>query len=264
MLISCCSLWENSTLDASVKEKIRSGVVAQLRQTWQGKRVDRAFVQTLHENLPVEVLARFDTAERLAPIMTTASGISGNPRLIKRFLNALSIRMAISNAQGVGVDEAVLAKLLLFERLGNSKAFAELMKKVSGSDTGKPTFLGEWEAKLAAGETVTLPAPFDDLFFKEWLSLPPGLAQIDLRGALYVSREHAPLINPGGSSLVRRRGVIKCAAPATRHGFEAKGPPEAGSTARDSGHDGPATRSRSPGTGMGRTTNPRSLLDSRG
>ena len=48
----------------------------------------------------------------------------GNPRLIKRFLNALSIRMTISNAQGVGVDEAVLAKLLLFERLGNPKAYA--------------------------------------------------------------------------------------------------------------------------------------------
>jgi hypothetical protein len=53
--------------------------------------------------------------------MTTASGMVGNPR----FLNALSFRMAISNVQGVGVDEAVLAKLLLFERLGNPTAFAE-------------------------------------------------------------------------------------------------------------------------------------------
>lgn len=94
------------------------------------------------------------------------------------------------------MDEAVLAKLLLFERLGNSKAFAELMNKVSGSDTGQPTFLGEWETKLAAGETVEPPAPFDEPFFKEWLSLPPALAKTDLRGALYVSREHAPLITP--------------------------------------------------------------------
>ena len=53
--------------------------------------------------------------------MTTASGIAGNPRLIKRFLNALAIRMAISKAHGVGVDEAVLAKMLLFERVGNRK-----------------------------------------------------------------------------------------------------------------------------------------------
>ena len=187
---------ENSDIEADVKEKIRVGVCGQLRQTWQGKRVDRAFVQSLHEQLPAELIGRFDTAERLAPMMTTASGILGNPRLIKRFLNALAIRMAISNAQGVGVDEAVLAKLLLFERLGNPKAFADLIAKVSASETGKPTFLAVWEEKIAAGRTVELPAPFDDSFFAEWLALPPTLADTDLRGALYVSREHAPLITP--------------------------------------------------------------------
>ena len=40
---------ENSDLDAERKEKIRAGVCEQLGQTWQGKRVDRAFVQSLHE-----------------------------------------------------------------------------------------------------------------------------------------------------------------------------------------------------------------------
>lgn len=187
---------ENSELDEDVKEKIREGVVAQLRQTWTGKRVDRAFVQSLHDPLPPELIGRFDTADRLAPLMTTASGILGNPRLIKRFLNALAIRMTISNAQGVGVDEAVLAKLLLFERLGNPKAFAELMAHVSTSDTGKPTFLAEWEEKAIAGQDQTLSSPFDDPFFAEWLMLPPAIAGTDLRGALYVSREHAPLITP--------------------------------------------------------------------
>jgi predicted KAP-like P-loop ATPase len=108
---------ENSTLAEDVQEKIRLGVCAQLRQTWQGKRVDRAFVQSLHADFPDDLIGRFGTADRLAPLMTTASGISGNPRLVKRFLNALAIRMTISKAQGVGVDEAVLAKLLLFERL---------------------------------------------------------------------------------------------------------------------------------------------------
>ena len=82
---------ENSALEDAVKEKIRAGVCAQLRQTWQGKRVDRAFVQSLHGGFPAELIGNFDTADRLAPLMATASGIVGNPRLIKRFLNALSI-----------------------------------------------------------------------------------------------------------------------------------------------------------------------------
>jgi predicted KAP-like P-loop ATPase len=187
---------ENSILGDDIKEKIRAGVCQQLRQTWQGKRVDRAFVQTLHDKFPDDLIGKFDTADRLAPMMTSASGIVGNPRLIKRFLNALSIRMAISNAQGVGVDEAVLAKLLLFERMGNPKAYAELVSAVGASETGKPAFLAEWEDKANAGADPALAPPWDDPFVKEWLTLPPRLADKDLRGALYVSREHAPLITP--------------------------------------------------------------------
>jgi predicted KAP-like P-loop ATPase len=187
---------ENSTLDDDAKEKIRAGICQQLRQTWQGKRVDRAFVQTLYDKFPDDLIGKFDTADRLAPMMTSASGIIGNPRLIKRFLNALAIRMAISNAQGVGVDEAVLAKLLLFERLGNAKAYAELVSAVGASERGAPAFLAEWEDKANTGAELALAAPWDDPFVKEWLTLPPKLSDKDLRGALYVSREHAPLITP--------------------------------------------------------------------
>lgn len=187
---------ENSDLAEDVKETIRVGVCKQLRQTWQGKRVDRAFVQSLHPEFPDDLVGKLDTADRLAPLMTTASGISGNPRLIKRFLNALAIRMTISRAQGVGVDEAVLAKLLLFERLGNPKAYSELIAAASASDTGKAAFLADWERKAVAGAELKLDAPWDEPFVTEWLTLPPTLADVDLRGALYVSREHAPLITP--------------------------------------------------------------------
>lgn len=187
---------ENSALPEVVQEKIRAGVCQQLRQTWQGKRVDRAFVQSLHDNFPDELVGKLDTADRLAPLMTTASGIVGNPRLIKRFLNALAIRMTIAKAQGVGVDEAVLAKLLLFERLGNPNAYAELISAASANESGKPVFLAEWEAKAISGTELALVAPWDDPFVLEWLTLPPSLAEIDLRGALYVGREHAPLITP--------------------------------------------------------------------
>lgn len=187
---------DNSDLSQEHKDRIRTGVCEQLRKTWQGKRVDRAFVAGLHPNLPSELVGKLDTADRLAPLMVAATGIAGNPRLIKRFLNALSIRMTISNAQGVGVDEAVLAKLMLFERLGDSKAFAHLVSKVSMSDTGKPAFLADWEQAAVAGAQLSLEDPWKAPFIEEWLRLPPALADIDLRGALYVSREHAPLITP--------------------------------------------------------------------
>lgn len=187
---------ENSGLESEVKEALRAGVCSQLGKTWQGKRVDLKFLRTVHAELPDELIARLDAADRLAPLMTTATGIAGNPRLIKRFLNALSIRMAMARAQGVGVDESELVKVLLFERCGDPKAYAELVKAVTEGDDGKPAILDLWEKSAVAGEALELKAPWNDPFIAEWLRLPPQLGGSDLRGALYVSREHAPLITP--------------------------------------------------------------------
>lgn len=186
---------DNSDIGHDDRERIRGAIAKQLKETWQGKRVDRAFVTGLHSFSP-EMVGRFDTADRLAPIMTNATGILGNPRLVKRFLNALAIRMTISKAHGVGVDEAVLAKLLLFERLGPRAAYDKLRLAVTSDDGGKAKFLADWEERAATGQVVALDAPWETPFVREWLALPPRLADVDLRGALYVSREHAPLITP--------------------------------------------------------------------
>ncbi|PCJ36300.1 MAG: ATPase [Cellvibrionales bacterium] len=187
---------ENSNLADEQKESLRLGVCEQLSKTWQGKRVDLKFLRELNGELPNELVAKLDAADRLAPLMTSATGISGNPRLIKRFMNALSIRMAMAKSQGVTVDEASLAKILLFERCGNPKAYAELVKAVTEGDDGKPLFISEWEEGISSGNTPELNAPWDDGFALEWLRLSPPLGDQDLRGALYVSREHAPLITP--------------------------------------------------------------------
>ena len=61
---------------------------------------------------------------------------------------------------------------------------------------GKPRFLAEWEEKAFGGEEPDLPEAWQEQFIREWLKIPPRLADLDLRGVLYVSREHAPLITP--------------------------------------------------------------------
>jgi predicted KAP-like P-loop ATPase len=187
---------ENSQLDPTIKENIRLKICERLGQTWQGKSVNSDYVKTLHQGFDDALIGQFDMADRLAPLMTTATDIRGNPRLIKRFLNALAIRMSISTAHGVGVDEAVLAKMLLFERLGSPKAYDELSKAVSESADGKPSFLSPWEEEVAVGEDPKLPSNWDNPFIREWLTLHPRLSDHDLRGVLYVSREHAPVITP--------------------------------------------------------------------
>lgn len=187
---------ENSCLDEGVKESIRTKTCDQLAKTWRGSRVDRAFMESIFDGFPSDLIARFDTADRLAPLMTAASQIAGNPRIIKRFLNALSIRMAISNAHGVSVDEAVLAKMLLFERCAPRKAYEKLTNAVNGDEDGKPRFLKNWEESSNPSEELENVEDWNDPFIHEWLTVSPNLADTDLRGVLYVSREHAPLITP--------------------------------------------------------------------
>lgn len=187
---------EASELDEGTKEEIRDKVTKQLSLSWKGKRVDRKFVTSLGIDLPDSLQSKIETAERLAHIMTTSSKINGNPRLIKRFLNTLSIRMSISKSHGVGVDEAVLVKLLLFERCGNPNAYSKLLTAVNENGEGKPLFIADWETDSVKGKEITLDEEWNDDFIKEWFKLSPTLADKDLRGALYVSREHAPIITP--------------------------------------------------------------------
>lgn len=185
---------DNGELTVAEKDTLRAAIGAQLRESWKGSRVDRAFLTSRGIDLPPALLSRLETAERLAPLMTTSDNVAGNPRLIKRFLNALSIRMTISRAQGVGVDEAVLAKLLLFERLATPAAYAALTSAVNADTEGKPRLLAPWETAAERGELFEPDDAWDDPFVREWLALAPALADKDLRGALYVGREQAPLI----------------------------------------------------------------------
>lgn len=229
----------NSTLGDTDRERIRHAVCERLAKTWQGLRIDRPFIQGIGIDLPNGLVAQLDTADRLTPIMARASGIAGNPRLVKRFLNALSVRMAVARNQGVSVDEAALAKLLLFERLAPPELYRELAASITNSVDGKAHLLDGWEPEgpdttsasstsstdpagarghagsatassadkkasspqdlaetdgAAAPTVAPIPERWSTEFTKEWLALPPRLADIDMRGALYVSREHLPIL----------------------------------------------------------------------
>ncbi len=116
-----------------IRDELRTAVCKQLGQSWRGKRVDAAFVRGLIADCPDDLSARLDLADRLAPTMATAERIAGNPRLIKRFLNTLSIRMSIARAQSVTVDEQALAKMLLFERCGDPDAYTRIVTAVAAS-----------------------------------------------------------------------------------------------------------------------------------
>lgn len=186
---------ENSALSGAEKDRLRLEISTRLGQTWSGKRVDRAYVASLFSDCPDKLASQLDLADRIAPLLTTASQIAGNPRLIKRFLNTLSIRQSIAHEQGVSVDDAALAKMLLFERCGPEKAYASLLSAINESEEGKPRLLKPWEAAAAKDpQAANLEGEWNTAFVREWLTLQPPLADMDLRGVAYVSRDHLPII----------------------------------------------------------------------
>jgi predicted KAP-like P-loop ATPase len=186
---------ENSDQEQTVKDNARKSICQRLGETWQGKTVNREFVISAIPNCPDQLKSQFEQADRIAPILTTAKQIKGNPRLIKRFLNTLAIRLAMASAQQVNVDEATLVKMLLFERCGDESAYSLLLKQINERDDGKPVMLKPWEDAVANGEKPELEPPWKNEFTFDWLVLPPVLNDTDLRAVVYVSREHMPIIS---------------------------------------------------------------------
>lgn len=177
-------------------ERFRIAVREQLARSWEGKRVDEEFLASWTTELSPTTIEAIRVNLGLAHMLTTATQIAGNPRLIKRFLNALELRMSLARAQSISIDAKVLTKLLLLERCGGPEAYQQVVMTVTSSDTGTPAFLAAMERSARAGEAeVDLKEGWNMPFLREWLALAPPLAEIDVRKELYVSRESMALVS---------------------------------------------------------------------
>ena len=131
----------------------------------------------------------------------------GNPRQVKRFLNTLTLRLAVAKAYGVEkrVGMAALAKLMVLERR-NLETYKALSSAIATSKDGISSGLQKLEEALRGTEKTT-DEQIESLFGKgdidqlrEWLKIDPELGQTDLRPYLFVSRER--LVDfVGGDSL---------------------------------------------------------------
>jgi predicted KAP-like P-loop ATPase len=186
---------DKAAISDDEKERVRDAVCKRLSESWKGKRADLEFMLGLLPSCSDGVRRNLELSDRLAPLLASAIQVAGNPRLIKRFLNTLWIRLAVAKSQSVSVDEATLAKVLLFERCASEVAYQKLVTEVNNADGGRPSFLGEWEKSAREGSEVDgLDRDWDTPFVRDWLALEPALADSDLRAVVYVSRETMPII----------------------------------------------------------------------
>lgn len=174
--------------EATINEA-KSIILNKAKKSWEGsltkKDLQEAFGEYAHK-LENEISIALEISE----ILSSTKEISGNPRLIKRFLNNLVIRQKIAEEQGLAIVFEELVKMQLFERCATSSAFDFLARKVTESEDGKPKFIEDIEKNLLKGDPYTAPdTSWNNSFIESWLTIKPSLASIDLRPLLYLSRE---------------------------------------------------------------------------
>jgi hypothetical protein len=142
-----------------------------------------------------------------------AEGTSGNPRQIKRFLNALAVREAIARARGLEehVKRDALAKLMLAERFRPDFYNAISMEALRAT-TGTVADIASLEAECSNGSERKAPERkskslngqvegwLKDDWLKAWASINPPLGTLDLRPYAFVARDRRVQLGRGSGS----------------------------------------------------------------
>lgn len=168
----------------AVQERLMSA----LQGAWKGDSFDKAEIAKLAGD-PPDLLDNLAIADRLAPMMAWAPKIQGNPRIVKRLLNAVSLRRLLAANRKMNVDFATLAKLAIFERCTDGPATLALFQLVmEGKDAEKLLLPSE----KVTGKAPELPKDWipHAEFIEQWRSMdPPFDSTAKLRPAVFLSRD---------------------------------------------------------------------------
>lgn len=151
-----------------------------------------AIRQELGERFEGELAANLAFCRSAAPLIT--EGLKGNPRQVKRFLNAFVLRKRLADvAKLTNVRDDILVKLMILE-YAHSRQFNQLHGWQSGQD-GHPEELRRLEEALASadanGEQAAkeIHEEWGSTFVRRWVTMEPALTEVDLRDYFWVARD---------------------------------------------------------------------------
>jgi predicted KAP-like P-loop ATPase len=167
---------------------VQKHLMAALQQSWKGDTFEKAAVAKLAGE-PPELLDNLAIADVLAPILAWAPNVQGNPRIVKRLLNAVFLRRMLAARRQMNIDLATLAKLAVFERCTDGPATLVLYRMVMEGEDAEKHLLPS--AKDVA-KTTELPqewAAHAD-FIEKWRAMEPVFDDAaKLRPAVFLSRD---------------------------------------------------------------------------
>lgn len=138
-----------------------------------------AFVEPLKSRLQFSLSA--------APIIT--DGLKGNPRQVKRFLNAFMLRRRLAEVAQLDLSDEVLVKLMVLEYVSPER-FQDLSVWQT-KDQGRPETLKAMEdaANQEPPDETAFPTSWNTISIRRWLRLDPPLGDEDLRDYFWVARD---------------------------------------------------------------------------
>jgi hypothetical protein len=138
--------------------------------TQRRKSAPRVLDELEEDSLPDQTRVDFALAAQLAPVLYERT--QGNPRRLKRFLNAFWLRSDIASRRGVELEPAALAKLLVLEE-HEPEQFSALLDWLNH---------GELEKQLAVLENseADVESPDPHATLRKWARDRPSLATMDL------------------------------------------------------------------------------------
>jgi predicted KAP-like P-loop ATPase len=167
---------------------VQERLMAALQGGWKGDSFDKVEIAKLAGNSP-ELLDNLAIADRLAPMMAGAPKIQGNPRIVKRLLNAVSLRRVLAANRGMNVDFATLAKLAIFQRCTDGPATLALFHLIMEGKDAEKLLLPPDKVKGKAPELPKDWVPHAD-FIEQWRAIDPLFDSAEkLRPAVFLSRD---------------------------------------------------------------------------
>lgn len=179
---------------------VQAHLLKSLQHGWEGKTFTKEDVNAMADS-PPKLLEALSVSDRLAPILATAPRINGNPRIVKRLLNSITLRQQLAAKREMNVDLPTLAKLAVFERVADAKASQKLYQMVMEQDDVSKLIDAKANVK---GDRPDVPPEWKahEEFIENWREMEPHFSQTKaLRPALFLSRDvMAPSKPPAGLS----------------------------------------------------------------
>lgn len=167
---------------------VQALLLDRLQKSWQGATFTKEEVNSA-AGKPDGLLDTLAVCDRLAPILATAPNIGGNPRIVKRLLNAVTLRQTLASSRKMNVDLATLAKLAIFERSTDGKAALRLYQTVM-DDADAHNQLAP--ASKVNGTRPALPTEWKahEVFIEQWREMEPQFDNPSaLKPAVFLSRD---------------------------------------------------------------------------